>query len=500
MTINSLTNNTISNLENTPYNRYLCRACGYVYDEKLGDPDCGLPAGTRFADIPDDWQCPLCGVKKADFELIVDCDDIEKTIGAVQNSAQDALLTNFVAEGVCPDMRPIVIIGAGLAGWAAAEALHKAAAQNLLGGAPIVMITADSGDRYHKPMLSASFAAKKTSADLVRATGDMAAKTLGITLIAQTWVLDIDTVAQQIHTTRGTVLYQKIVLALGTQPIYPPPLDDKTAWHVNHLLGWAGLAARLAACEQNGAAKTLAIVGAGMVGVELAEDLARAGHRIVLINKNHLPLAHLLPEAVAIALNNVLNDKNAGLDITILNSATVEKVARLDNGAYQLTLKHNGALVQYVVNEIIATAGLAVDTRLAQQAGIAFDGNGLQVNEFLQTNQADIYAIGDCAAINGAPCRFVAPHRAQAAAIAAHIVSELAAKTGDGDNDGDNGDTIYVHKEPPVRLKNKLIGIGFSKSPQQGIAWEEISHEAGKWIWRQGGNNDGGAVLTVVGV
>lgn len=50
------------------WRKFICLACGYIYDEELGDPEDGLPAGTRFEDIPDDWQCPLCGVRKSDFE------------------------------------------------------------------------------------------------------------------------------------------------------------------------------------------------------------------------------------------------------------------------------------------------------------------------------------------------------------------------------------------------------------------------------------------------
>ncbi|MDP2092844.1 MAG: rubredoxin, partial [Hydrogenophaga sp.] len=49
-----------------PFRQYICDACGYIYDEAVGDADSGLAAGTRFEDIPDDWYCPLCGVTKSD--------------------------------------------------------------------------------------------------------------------------------------------------------------------------------------------------------------------------------------------------------------------------------------------------------------------------------------------------------------------------------------------------------------------------------------------------
>ena len=48
--------------------RYVCSLCGYVYDPKNGDPDNGIDAGTAFEDLPDDWECPVCGATKDDFE------------------------------------------------------------------------------------------------------------------------------------------------------------------------------------------------------------------------------------------------------------------------------------------------------------------------------------------------------------------------------------------------------------------------------------------------
>ena len=59
----------MSNTE-SPWRQFICRVCGLIYDEELGDPDSGLAPGTRFEDIPDDWECPLCGVTKTDFEIL----------------------------------------------------------------------------------------------------------------------------------------------------------------------------------------------------------------------------------------------------------------------------------------------------------------------------------------------------------------------------------------------------------------------------------------------
>jgi rubredoxin len=50
--------------------RYQCKVCGYVYDPQEGDPDSGILPGTPFENIPDSWQCPVCGVTKADFAPI----------------------------------------------------------------------------------------------------------------------------------------------------------------------------------------------------------------------------------------------------------------------------------------------------------------------------------------------------------------------------------------------------------------------------------------------
>ena len=47
--------------------KYVCGACGYIYDPALGDPARGIAPGTAFEDIPEDWVCPICGVGKDMF-------------------------------------------------------------------------------------------------------------------------------------------------------------------------------------------------------------------------------------------------------------------------------------------------------------------------------------------------------------------------------------------------------------------------------------------------
>ena len=51
----------------TPYRKWQCMACDYIYDEELGDEEEGLAPGTRWEDIPDDWYCPDCGAEKEMF-------------------------------------------------------------------------------------------------------------------------------------------------------------------------------------------------------------------------------------------------------------------------------------------------------------------------------------------------------------------------------------------------------------------------------------------------
>jgi rubredoxin len=52
------------------YRKYECVICGFTYDEEKGLPEEGIAPGTKWEDVPEDWECPECGVSKYDFELV----------------------------------------------------------------------------------------------------------------------------------------------------------------------------------------------------------------------------------------------------------------------------------------------------------------------------------------------------------------------------------------------------------------------------------------------
>lgn len=61
-------NSTAANVRSNDWRKYQCGICGHIYDPQMGDPEAGVPAGTPFPDLPDDWRCPDCGASKTDFD------------------------------------------------------------------------------------------------------------------------------------------------------------------------------------------------------------------------------------------------------------------------------------------------------------------------------------------------------------------------------------------------------------------------------------------------
>ena len=360
----------------------------------------------------------------------------------------------------------IVIIGAGLAGWHVIDAI-RAKDKDI----PITLITADNGDRYHKPMLTMAISQKKRAADLVRATGSDAAEAAQVTLLANTQVTDIDAASQTVqlisalrsdpvYTNYATISYGKLVLAMGAHPIFPKSLPEDLVWHVNHIERFSQLQEKLAEGSQH-----VAIVGAGMVGTEIAEDLLKAGHQVTLIDLNDAPLSQMLPPKATARIAQAVKSQG----INFLGSTQVIDVIRNNDGKLQVSYESLASATDdataepiepLIVDHVIASTGLTIDDKLPTAAGVEFNRRtGIVVDATtLRTNTSNIYAIGDCMSINGIACRYVAPLRAQAATIADDILGH--------EHSG------YDHKPPMIRLKNKAISVMVTGVPQASGNWQ----------------------------
>ena len=390
-----------------PWLQYICEVCGLIYDEAQGDPDSGLPPGTRFADIPEDWACPICGVGKADFAPYTP----PSAVALAGRPRRSSVPRNTARGGA-----GVLIVGAGRAGWQVAQALRERDA-----GLPITLLSACNGDVYDKPQLSVAIARGLAVDGLVREPARAAAQRLNVRLLADTHAVHIDTARQRLRTTRGTLRWQHLVLAHGAAPALPAALPAALVWRVNDLAAYTRLRAALGSAPQR-----IALIGAGLVGCELANDLALAGHHISLIDLQPRPLAALLPEAASARLLAAWQD----LPIRFIGGHGVAGVEPLrsdqPDGRLRVRLVGGECLD---VDHVIAATGLRTPGRLAASAGLHYDSaaGGIAVDAATcACSHPGIYALGDCAVVGGAASRFIEPIDRQARAIAAAITGAAA--------------------------------------------------------------------------
>ena len=159
--------------------------------------------------------------------------------------------------------------------------------------------------------------------------------------------------------------------------------------------------------------KDVAIVGAGLIGSELANDLALGGHRITLLDVQAAPLARWPAEHAGAPLLEAWKD----LAIHFVGGVQVAQLEQVA-GRYRLTTTCGQ---RFAADQVIAAAGLQTPPRLAESAQLAWH-NGIAVDAAtLRTSNDRIHAMGDCIAIDGQPSRFIEPIARQARAIAANI-------------------------------------------------------------------------------
>ena len=300
-------------------------------------------------------------------------------------------------------MHPIVIVGSGLAGYTLLKELRKRDSTT-----PITLVTADDGAFYAKPNLSNAFAANKTAADLASASAEKLAADLNATILVHTRVNSIDTTAQQVCMDGGELKYSALILALGADPIPHGLSGDGAAavLAVNDLTDYAVFRKAI------DGKKRITVLGGGLIGCEFANDLAHAGFAVDVVHLGDWPLERLMPAEAG----QRLADGLAALGVNWHFGHTAKRIELASEG-YQVVLDNDETLTADVV---LSAIGLRPRTQLAQVAGIAV-GRGIQTNDLLETGAANVYAMGDCAEVEGLNLPFVQPLMVQARALAATL-------------------------------------------------------------------------------
>jgi len=421
------------------YQIWECLVCGWQYDESKGLPEEGIAAGTRWDDIPDDWLCPDCGVGKADFEMVAVA-EVAPPTAATQAQAEELAIDESIA--------PIVIIGTGLAGYTLLKELRQAGSRT-----PVVMLTTDDGGFYSKPMLSAAMGQGKQPGQLITATASEMAEKYSAKVKIYTRVTAIDKATQTVSCDDGDSFnFSDLVFATGARCIEPPLQGSGSGrvYAVNNLQDYLRFRTSLA-----GVRKVL-VIGGGLIGCEYANDLTKAGYQVELVEAAPRLLANLLPEQASAALLTAM--QAAGINCHF--DTVADSIDQHGSGvSAQLT---NGTAIEADI--VLSAIGVRPDLSLAQAAGVNC-ARGIVTDRALQTSAANIYALGDCAEVDGQLLFYIAPLNDSAKALAATLSGQPSQ---------------VCYGVMPVVIKTPLCPISLVVPPR------DIE---GEWVIEGGGEN-----------
>ncbi|MCE9662090.1 FAD-dependent oxidoreductase [Halomonas sp. M5N1S17] len=306
---------------------------------------------------------------------------------------------------------PLIIVGSGMAGLGLARQVRARDTAR-----PITLITADSGDDYAKPLLSTGFAKGLPPARLATRSALEAADQLGVVMRTHTRVEGIDIEARALLIGEERLPWSELVLATGAAPAVPFKIPDTVAGRVFTINDLDDYRRFHAALEALGRRARVAIIGAGLVGCEFANDLIAGGHEISLVAPESAPLPRLLPEPLGRALGEAFVE--AGMTLALGRSLeALESVG----SAIGITLSDGSRLEADLV--LVAT-GLRPRTELAASAAIKVGAAGILVDRRLATSAPAVYALGDVACVDGVNAMYVQPLQASAKALARTLTGE----------------------------------------------------------------------------
>ncbi len=306
-------------------------------------------------------------------------------------------------------MDAIIIIGTGLAGYQLAREFRKHDQTT-----PLVFVTADDGRFYSKPLLSTALTNKKDFISLTMSTADAMASQLNAKIYAHSRVAQINPQKKTITFNEHELTYSKLVLACGATVINPQITGESAAdiLSVNDIHDYATFQKLLQL------KKKITVVGAGLIGCEFANDLSNAGYEVDVVALGKSPLDLLIPVEVGQLLQKSLEENGVrfhfGCSVTEIKKSSSE---------YVLTLSNNATIT---CDLVLSAIGLRPNISLAEETGIETN-RGIIVNRYLETSQENIYALGDCAEVEGHVLPYIAPLLNATRALAKTLANEKTA-------------------------------------------------------------------------
>lgn len=311
---------------------------------------------------------------------------------------------------------PITIIGSGFAAYQLVKAIRRLELKIGEPSVAISLFTADDGAEYNKPDLSHVFSKQQTASDLVIKSGEQFAQEHNIVLHANSAVERIDSQTQQLFVDGISYSYSKLIFATGASAFIPPIQGNA----IDQLITLNSLQEYQTAEARLRLARRILVIGGGLIGVEIAMDLANSGKAVNVVEPNDRLLANLVPEFVALPLEQQL--RKQGIELTL--GTVVQAIHSNSNGGDGLTVAlDNGQ--QLNVDAVICAAGLRANTQLAKESGIKVN-KGICVDPQLQSSQQSIYALGDCAEIQDRMMPYLQPIVLSANVLAKQLLGQEA--------------------------------------------------------------------------
>ena len=310
------------------------------------------------------------------------------------------------------DSQTIIVIGSGLAAYSLVREFRKLDSET-----PVLIISQDDAHSYSKPMLSTGFTKNKTAEALSMADPGKMSVQLKASIRNFTTVTKLDPENSTIYIDDEVLTYSKLVLALGAKvnKLNFPGSDLANVVSINDLMDYRNFRALLKS-ESLTPKQHVLIMGAGLIGCEYANDLIIGGYHVTAVDPAKTAMHGLIPYQAGEVLAEGL--KSAGADM--LFEHYVQHIDELEDGSVCATLNTGKKIPCDVV---ISAIGLKANITLAEQAGLTCK-NGIITDNHLETSAKNIFALGDCAEIQGEVRLYVLPLMASARALAKTLAGE----------------------------------------------------------------------------